>query len=100
MKGVFRSINFNSESMLGNPQQKNTRLRTLLEDFKPLCLEPSKIEIKPNKDPADIIGDAYEYMIGEFASEAGKKAGSFGYSVRKKAAGKKNRSAKKRPRNK
>ena len=66
MKGVFRSINFNSESMLGNPQQKNTRLRTLLEDFKPLCLEPSKIEIKPNKDPADIIGDAYEYMIGEF----------------------------------
>lgn len=77
LKGVFRSINFNSESMLGNPQQKNTRLRTLLEDFKPLCLEPSKIEIKPNKDPADIIGDAYEYMIGEFASEAGKKAGSF-----------------------
>ncbi|OLA90420.1 MAG: flavin reductase [Roseburia sp. 40_7] len=32
--------------------------------------------------------------------ELGKKAGSFGYSVRKKAAGKKNRSAKKRPRNK
>lgn len=77
LNGVFRSINFNSEAMLGNPQQKNTRLRTLLEDFKPLCLEPSKIEIKPGKDSADIIGDAYEYMIGEFASEAGKKAGSF-----------------------
>ena len=27
--------------------------------------------------PADVIGDAYEYMIGEFATMAGKKAGSF-----------------------
>lgn len=75
--GVFRSINFNSESMLGNPQQKNTKLRTLLEDFKPLCLEPSQIEVAPGEDPAYVIGDAYEYMVGEFAAEAGKKAGSF-----------------------
>ncbi len=77
LRGVFRSINFNSESMLGNPQQKATKLRTLLEDFKPLCLEPSQIEIGPGEDPAYVIGDAYEYMIGEFATEAGKKAGSF-----------------------
>jgi type I restriction enzyme M protein len=63
--------------MLGNPQQKNTKLRTLLEDFKPLDLQPSNIETTVGKDPADIIGDAYEYMIGEFASEAGKKAGNF-----------------------
>lgn len=77
LRGVFRSINFNSESMLGNPQQKVTKLRTLLEDFKPLCLEPSQIEIGPGEDPAYVIGDAYEYMVGEFAAEAGKKAGSF-----------------------
>lgn len=25
----------------------------------------------------DVLGDAYEYMIGEFASGAGKKAGEF-----------------------
>ena len=75
--GVFRSVNFNSESMLGNPQQKVTKLRTLLEDFKPLCLEPSQIEVAPGEDPAYVIGDAYEYMVGEFAAEAGKKAGSF-----------------------
>lgn len=75
--GVFRSVNFNSESMLGNPQQKATKLRTLLEDFKPLCLEPSQIEVAPGEDPAYVIGDAYEYMVGEFAAEAGKKAGSF-----------------------
>ena len=77
LRGVFRSINFNSESMLGNPQQKATKLRTLLEDFKPLCLEPSQIEVAPGEDPAYVIGDAYEYMVGEFAAEAGKKAGSF-----------------------
>jgi len=77
LRGVFRSIDFNSESMLGNPQQKNTKLRTLLEDFQPLDLQPSHIETEVGKSPADIIGDAYEYMIGEFASEAGKKAGSF-----------------------
>lgn len=73
LRGVFRSINFNSESMLGNPQQKVTKLRTLLEDFKPLCLESSQIEVGPGEDPAYVIGDAYEYMV----AEAGKKAGSF-----------------------
>ncbi len=77
LRGVFRSIDFNSEAMLGNPQQKNTKLRTLLEDFAPLDLRPSHIETAVGQDPADIIGDAYEYMIGEFASQAGKKAGSF-----------------------
>lgn len=77
LRGVFRSIDFNSEAMLGNPLQKNTKLRTLLEDFQPLDLQPSHIETGVGEDPADIIGDAYEYMIGEFASEAGKKAGSF-----------------------
>lgn len=77
LRGVFRSINFNNEAMLGNPQQKTTKLRTLLEDFKPLCLEPSQIEVGPGEDPAYVIGDAYEYMVGEFAAEAGKKAGSF-----------------------
>jgi len=77
LRGVFRSIDFNSETMLGNPQQKNTKLRTLLEDFEPLDLMPDHIETTVGKDPADIIGDAYEYMIGEFAAEAGKKAGSF-----------------------
>lgn len=77
LRGVFRSIDFNSEAMLGNPQQKSTKLRTLLEDFQPLDLQPSHIESEVGNDPANVIGDAYEYMIGEFASLAGKKAGSF-----------------------
>ena len=43
LRGVFRSIDFNSEVMLGNPKQKNTKLRTLLEDFQPLDLQPAQI---------------------------------------------------------
>lgn len=77
LAGVFRSVDFNSEAMLGNHRQRNTRLRELLEDFDPLDLRPSSIQPEKGKVAADTIGDAYEYMIGEFASQAGKKAGSF-----------------------
>ncbi|MEW6183580.1 MAG: type I restriction-modification system subunit M [Bacillota bacterium] len=77
LAGVFRSVDFNSEAMLGNHRQRNTRLRELLEDFKSLDLRPSSIEPEEGKVASDTIGDAYEYMIGEFASQAGKKAGSF-----------------------
>ena len=75
--GIFRNIDFNSEAMLGNQKQRNTRLRELLEDFKTLDLSPSSIKPEEGKVAADTIGEAYEYMIGEFASQAGKKAGSF-----------------------
>jgi len=77
LNGVFRSIDFNSESLLGNKAHRNAILRELLDDFVNLDLRPSQIETKPGQIPADVIGDAYEYMIGEFASRAGKKAGSF-----------------------
>ncbi len=77
LAGIFRGIDFNSEANLGKKEQKNPLLRNLLEDFSDLDLRPSKIETKNEQVPADVIGDAYEYMIGEFATMAGKKAGSF-----------------------
>ena len=77
LSGIFRGIDFNSENNLGKKEQKNPLLRTLLEDFADLDLRPSHIETKDNEVPADVVGDAYEYMIGEFATMAGKKAGSF-----------------------
>ncbi|WP_405356276.1 N-6 DNA methylase [Ruminococcus sp.] len=77
LSGIFRGIDFNSESNLGKKEQKNPILRNLLNDFADLDLHPSNIEVKEDQVPADIIGDAYEYMIGEFATMAGKKAGSF-----------------------
>jgi len=68
--GIFRNISFNS-SNLGDTKDKNTRLRTLLTDFSDMDLAPSHLERN------DIIGDAYEFLISNFASEAGKKAGEF-----------------------
>lgn len=73
LQGVFRNIDFNSESNLGRTEQRNERLKHLLEDFndRRLDLRPSRV------GNLDIIGDAYEYLIGKFASGAGKKAGEF-----------------------
>lgn len=75
--GVLSTVDYNSENALGTREHKNAILRTLLEDFVSLDLRPSSIEVKDGQVPADVIGDAYEYMIGQFASMAGKKAGSF-----------------------
>lgn len=71
LKDVFRSIDFNSTVDFGEPKQKNAILKNLLEDFYSLDLRPSQLEEN------DIIGDAYEYMIANFASDAGKKGGEF-----------------------
>ena len=73
LQGVFRNIDFNSESNLGQTKDRNVRLKLLLEDFADprLDLRPSRIGNQ------DIIGDAYEYLISKFAAGAGKKAGEF-----------------------
>lgn len=73
LEGVFRNIDFNSEANLGKPKDRNSRLFHLLEDFHDprLNLRPSRI------GGLDIIGNAYEFLIGNFASDAGKKAGEF-----------------------
>lgn len=71
LRNVFRAIDFNSQVDFGEPKEKNATLRNLLEDFHGLDLRPSQL------GSADIIGDAYEYMIAMFASDAGKKGGEF-----------------------
>ena len=71
LRNVFRAIDFNSQVDFGEVKQKNSILRNLLEDFHGLDLRPSQL------DASDIIGDAYEYMIANFASDAGKKGGEF-----------------------
>ena len=71
LRNVFRAIDFNSQVDFGEPKEKNATLRNLLEDFHDLDLRPSQL------DSSDIIGDAYEYMIAMFASDAGKKGGEF-----------------------
>ena len=72
LRDVFQDISFNS-TKLGDEAQKNDILRHLLEDFaKPeLNLRPSRI------GGLDVIGNAYEFLIKNFASTSGKKAGEF-----------------------
>ena len=72
LRDVFQDISFNSNK-LGDEAQKNDILRHILEDFaKPeLNLRPSRV------GQLDIIGNAYEFLIKNFASTSGKKAGEF-----------------------
>lgn len=70
--GIFRNIDFNS-SNLGDVKDKNVRLRNLLIDFSDEKLDLTSEHLAGG----DVIGDAYEFLIAHFASDAGKKAGEF-----------------------
>jgi type I restriction enzyme M protein len=72
LRDVFQDISFNSNK-LGEEVQKNDLLRHLLEDFSrpELNMRPSRV------GTLDVIGNAYEFLIKNFASDAGRKAGEF-----------------------
>lgn len=73
LENVFRNIDFNSESALGQTKDRNRRLKNLLEDF-----NNPKLDLRPSVlHSRDVIGDVYEYLIARFAAGAGKKAGEF-----------------------
>lgn len=73
LENVFRNIDFNSEANLGKTAQRNERLKNLLQDF-----NTPKLDLRPSRvGNLDVIGNAYEYLIGRFAAGAGKKAGEF-----------------------
>lgn len=72
LEGVFRNIDFNSESNLGRAKDRNRRLKNLLEDF-----DKPALDLRPSRVTEDIIGECYIYLISRFASDAGKKAGEF-----------------------
>lgn len=70
--GVFRNIDFNSETNLGKTKDRNRRLKHLLEDF-----QKPQLDMNPCRVSEDVIGNTYIYLIERFASDAGKKAGEF-----------------------
>lgn len=72
LRDVFQDISFNS-TKLGDEAQKNDILRHLLEDFAKaeLNLRESRV------GSLDVIGNAYEFLIKNFASSSGKKAGEY-----------------------
>ncbi|MGP2694324.1 type I restriction-modification system subunit M [Serratia nevei] len=71
-KSVFQDITFNTDK-LGEEKQKNGILKDLLLEFAnpELNLKPSRV------GGLDVIGNAYEYLIGKFAANSGQKAGEY-----------------------
>ncbi|WMJ76942.1 MULTISPECIES: type I restriction-modification system subunit M [unclassified Sedimentibacter] len=68
-RGVFNDINL-GDSRLGN--STNERAKSLNNIVKLV----DSIEYKGD-DGKDILGEIYEYLIGQFAASAGKKGGEF-----------------------
>ena len=68
-KGLFSEINLDSEKLGKDRSSRN----------KMMCNVISKLEEKLIEfdGKGDILGDAYEYLIGQFAAGSGKKAGEF-----------------------
>ncbi len=68
-QGLFSEINLNSEKLGKTSTERN----------KKLCIIIQKIAegIADFSSDSDTLGDAYEYLIGQFAAGSGKKAGEF-----------------------
>ena len=72
LQNVFQDISFNTDK-LGDEKQKNEILRHLLEDF-----GKDKLDLRPSRvGSLDVIGNAYEFLIKNFAASSGKSAGEF-----------------------
>jgi len=67
---LFEDLDLTS-SKLGNSEKAKNELVTKV------LIHLDQIDFNLSDSNADVLGDAYEYLIGEFASGAGKKAGEF-----------------------
>jgi type I restriction enzyme M protein len=67
---LFEDLDLTS-SKLGNSEKAKNELVTKV------LIHLDQIDFNLSNATADVLGDAYEYLIGEFASGAGKKAGEF-----------------------
>ncbi|HCM1333128.1 TPA: type I restriction-modification system subunit M [Vibrio parahaemolyticus] len=68
-QGLFSEINLNSEKLGKKPSDRNAKLCAIIQKVSEGIAQFST--------DTDILGDAYEYLIGEFAANGGKKAGEF-----------------------
>ena len=67
---LFEDMDLNSTKLGKSPEARNEIIVKVL-------LHLDKIDFKLEDTELDVLGDAYEYLIGQFASGAGKKAGEF-----------------------
>ena len=76
LDGVLGGTNWNDESKLGSPANREGIIRRLLVHFSDLDLRDANLS--PDADgTGNVLGDAYEYLISQFADDAGKKGGEF-----------------------
>ena len=71
LKGVIDQADFNDESKLGAGKEMQDRLSKLVAIFDGLDFRANRAE------GDDLLGDAYEYLMRHFATEAGKSKGQF-----------------------
>ena len=68
-QGLFSEINLSSEKLGRKYEERNVKLCSIISE---LARGMSLFSTS-----SDTLGDAYEYLIGQFASGSGKKAGEF-----------------------
>lgn len=69
-EGLFQDVQLYSPRLGANAQKQADTIAGVIQAI-------GKIELISQDGKSDTLGDAYEYLIGEFASETGKKAGEF-----------------------
>lgn len=73
LKGVIDRTDFNDDEKLGKGQEMVDRLTKLIGIFENPALDFSKNRAEGD----DLLGDAYEYLMRNFATESGKSKGQF-----------------------
>ena len=71
LEGVLAGIDYNDERKLGDAKNRDTVLTRLVQHFSQVSLRNDRMA-----EP-DLLGRAYEYLIEQFADDAGKKGGEF-----------------------
>ena len=67
---LFEDMDLNSTKLGKTAEQRNEVIAKVLAHL-------DKIDFQLEQSEIDVLGDAYEYLIAQFASGAGKKAGEF-----------------------
>src|ERR1035441_6012596 len=73
LKGIIDQTDFNDEDKLGKGEEMVDRLSNLVAIF-----NSPDLDFRDNRaDGDDLLGDAYEYLMRNFATESGKSKGQF-----------------------
>jgi len=72
LKGVIDLADFNDEDKLGKGKEMVDRLTNLIAIFENPALDFSQNRAEGD----DILGDAYEYLMRNFATQSGKSKGN------------------------